>query len=54
MQRVRLTEETARKHLSFTYYWVTKIKELVKIIISDETSIQNNSSNPNVFVFRFP
>ncbi|CAG9952817.1 unnamed protein product [Clonostachys rosea f. rosea IK726] len=52
MDRIELTPENARIRLQWARYWLPKIEELMEIICSDETTIQNASSNPNVYLFR--
>ncbi|CAG9955436.1 unnamed protein product [Clonostachys rosea f. rosea IK726] len=52
MDRVELTPESARIRLQWARYWLPRIEDLMEIICSDETTIQNASSNPNVYLFR--
>ncbi|KID83216.1 transposase [Metarhizium guizhouense ARSEF 977] len=54
MDRPKLDAESARQRLQWAEGWLPDIEELEQVIFSDETSVQNKSSNPQAYVFRFP
>ncbi|PHH58685.1 hypothetical protein CDD82_2782 [Ophiocordyceps australis] len=45
-KKVHLTNDRAKKRLAFARFWQGKEDELLESIFSDESSIQNKSSNP--------
>ncbi|KAJ2897773.1 transposase [Zalerion maritima] len=54
LERPKLDADMTRVRLRWCQAWLEDIDELGEMINSDEVSVQNKSSNPNVYAFRLP